>query len=283
MEDPEVYRQRTREAWERAAEGWAAHAERWEPATRPVSQWMADALEPRPGARLLELASGPGDVGLLLAERVKPGGTVVITDGAEPMVEAAKARAEARGLADVVEARAMEAEWIDLPAASVDGVACRWGYMLLADPGAALRETRRVLRPGGRVALAAWDGPEANPWSALIGRALVEGGLAEAPDPAAPGQFAWRERAAIGERLEDAGFVDVTLDTVSFTLAFPSLDDWWDAQIDVSPTLRVALAAADPAQRDEVMEAAQAAAAEYVRDGGEVVFPAASHVASAEA
>ena len=57
----------------------------------------------------------------------------------------------------------MEAEWIDLPTASVDGVLCRFGYMLLADPEAALRETRRVLKPGGRVALAVWDDLDAQP------------------------------------------------------------------------------------------------------------------------
>lgn len=283
QEDPEAFRVRMREAWEEAAPGWRANSDRWDRLTRPVTQWMVDALEPQPGQRILELASGPGDVGLLLAELVSPGGAVVISDGAEPMVEAARARAEARGLADVVETRPMEAEWIDLPAASVDGVACRWGFMLLADPAAALRETRRVLRPGGRVVLAAWDGPEANPWSSAMGRELVERGLSEPPSPDAPGQFAWRDREAIAERLHDAGFTDVVLDTVAFTLTFESLDDWWDTQVDVSPTLRAVLLAADPAVRDELMEGAQARVGEYVRPDGRVVFPAATHVAAAEA
>lgn len=282
-EDPEAYRERSRDRWSRAAAGWRERSDVWDRLSRPVSQWMVDALQPHPGQRILELAAGPGDVGLLLAELVAPGGSVLMTDGAEPMVEVARARVEARGLADLVEVKPMEAEWIDLPAASVDAVACRWGYMLLADPDAGLRETRRVLKPGGRLVLAAWDGPEANPWASAAGRELLERGLIEAPHRDDPGQFAWRERAPIAERLHDAGFTDVVLDTVAFTLTYADLDDWWDTQVDVSMTLHDALLAADPATRDEIMEGAQARLAEYVQPDGTVALPAATHMASAEA
>ena len=82
------------------------------------------------------------------------------------MVEGARARAAELGLANV-EFRVLDAEWIDLQLASVDAVLCRWGYMLMVDPAAALRETRRVLRTGGRLALAVWDASQRNPWAQL--------------------------------------------------------------------------------------------------------------------
>ncbi len=85
------------------------------------------------------------------------------------MLEGARARALELGLSNI-EFKVLNAEWIDLPLASVDAVLCRWGYMLMADPAAALAETRRVLRPGGRVALAVWDALEANPWALLPAR-----------------------------------------------------------------------------------------------------------------
>lgn len=282
VQDPDEFRSTARDRWERAAQGWGNQRGWWDRSTEPVSRWMIDAIDPRPGQTILELAAGPGDVGLRIAERIAPDGRLIATDGAEAMVEVLRERAQARGLAEVVDAKPMEAEWIDLPAAAVDAVVCRWGYMLLADPGAALRETRRVLKPGGRVALAAWDEPKANPWSSAVGRELADRGLIEV-DPEAPGQFFWRDQAVIVEALEDAGFTDVAVDTVRFTLKYPEPDAWWDVQIDMSPVLGNTLVALDPAARDEVMEAAQARLAEYAQEDGSLAVPAATHVARAEA
>ena len=102
---------------------------------------------------MLELASGPGGVGLAAAERVAPGGEVVLSDIAPEMTAIARRRAEARGLTNV-QARELDLEQIDEPDASYDVVLCREGIMLVPDPARAAREIARVLRPGGRVGLA---------------------------------------------------------------------------------------------------------------------------------
>jgi SAM-dependent methyltransferase len=231
---------------------------------------------------MLELAAGPADTGLRAAELLHPMGTMVITDVAESMLEVAKARAAELGITNV-EFAVMDAEWIDLPTADVDGVLCRWGYMLLADPGAALRETRRVLKPGGTVALAAWTGPEDNPWSSVPNQELVRMGAAEPPDPSAPGQFFWRDPAVIAEALEEAGFVLAEIDQVGFTFRYPSLDDWWDAQLELSPGLREGVTKLTPAQRDDLRDAVDERLAEHVADDGSVALPARTHVAAASA
>ena len=147
---------------------------------------------------------------MLAAELVAPLGGVVVSDQAEGMLEGARARAVALGLANV-EFQALNAEWIDLPVASVDVVLCRWGYMLMADPAAALAETRRVLRPGGRLALAVWDTLESNPWALLPARELIARGLTSAPDPLAappPGPFALAVPGRVQELLTQTGFVE---------------------------------------------------------------------------
>ena len=95
---------------------------------------------------MLELAAGVGDTGFMAARLVGETGRVIITDFAPEMVAAARRRVEESGIRNV-EFRVLDAERMDLETDSVDGVLCRWGYMLMIDPAAAFADTRRVLRP----------------------------------------------------------------------------------------------------------------------------------------
>jgi SAM-dependent methyltransferase len=280
MTDPNEFREESRRRWEAVAGGWEARREAMQRATLPVSQWMIDAISPQPGQTILELAAGPGDTGFLAAELIKPDGRLISTDGAEAMVEAAKRRAAELGL-DNVEHRVMEAEWIDLSAASVDGVLCRWGYMLLADPEAALRETRRVLRPGGKLALAAWHAPEHNPWSAQIGAELASRGLTEPSAPGEPGMFAFAAPGRVEELLLATGFDDVHVGALDFEFTAPSFDEWWETQFDLSMMMVRALEPLEPAARDEVHDAAAARYAQFAEADGTLRMPARALVASA--
>jgi len=279
MTDP---REEILDRWEGVAAGWKATREAFQGAALPVSERMIDAIDPQPGQRVLELAAGLGDTGLLAAERVRPGGSVIITDGANAMVEAAAEHVAEVG-ADNVEVRQMQAEWIDLATASVDGVLCRFGYMLLVDPEAALRETRRVLKPGGRVAFAVWDALERNPWVGVIRRAMQERGLGEPPPPGAPGQFALSSVPELEELLDATGFDDAEVTPVDLVFQPASLDDWWDASVQTSSILAEAVRALPPAEHYKLRDAVDAGYADYVGDDGSIRLPGRALVAAASA
>jgi SAM-dependent methyltransferase len=282
MTVPENYRKESRVRWGAQARGWSAHAERTASTTMPVSVWMVDALGLQPGHEVLELASGPGDVGFLAAEQIAPGGTLISSDFVPEMITAAQARAERLGITNV-RFRQIDAESIDQAAASLDGVLCRWGYMLMADGEAALRETRRILRPGARVALAAWTSPTDNPWASIPGRELVERGLADPPDPDAPGQFAWGRNGVIADRLEGAGFGEHEVDVVDFAMTFDSFDDWIGTERDLASRLREALDRLDPAEQEDVMASIREQAIPFVQEDGSLLMPARTWVAWAAA
>jgi SAM-dependent methyltransferase len=270
------------ERWERMAGGWKANRAAFQHIALPVSQWMVEAIHPQPGHRVLELSAGLGDTGLLAAELVAPGGSVIITDGAEAMVQAARERAEEIG-AQNVELRAMQAEWIDLPTASVDGVLSRFGYMLLVDPEAALRETRRVLKPGGRVALAVWAALEDNPWTGVVREAIDAVGAGAPVDPDRPGPFSLSAPGAVEELLAAAGFDDVEVEPRDLQFEAPSLDAWWDFVMQTSPSAADVVSALAPADHYKLRDAVDAGYAAYVREDGSLHMPGRALVAAATA
>jgi SAM-dependent methyltransferase len=279
--DPETQRVDSLEFWERAAEGWGRRAERIRDWGMPVSAALIDALALQPGQSVLELAAGPGDTGFLAAELVQPGGTVLSSDGAEAMVELAQGRAKAAGINNV-EFRRLELEWIDLPTASVDAVLCRWGLMLVTDRQAAAREIRRVVRPGGSVALAVWDVPDLNPWATIPGRAMVELGHSERPDPDAPGMFRLAPAPRLRELLESAGFVEVEIQPVGVQRAYDTVDEYIAETLDLSGMMREAVQGLGEAERDAVSEKIRSLAAPFTAADGSLRLSGSSLVASAD-
>ena len=282
MTSADEYRKESRARWGEQAKGWSARAEEVGRATMPVSVWLVDALELQAGQEVLELAAGTGEVGFLAAEQIAPGGTLISSDFSPEMLTAAQKRAEQMGISNV-RFRQIDAEGIDQPAASLDGVLCRWGYMLMADGEAALRETRRVLKPGARVALAAWTSPSENVWASLPVGELVERGHLERPDPDAPGQFAWARPGTIEEHLDAAGFGERVVETVDFAIRYPSVDGWIAGTRDLASRFRAALDGLPAAERDDVVAAIREKAVPHVQEDGSVILPARTWVAAATA
>jgi SAM-dependent methyltransferase len=280
--DPDEQRAASRDAWERAAGGWGKRAERIRDWGMPVSAAMVQGLALQPGMTVLELAAGPGDTGFMAAERVRPGGALISTDGAEAMLDVARARAAELGV-DNVEFKQLELEWIDMETASVDAVIVRWGIMLIVDPAAAAQEIRRILRPGGRAAFAVWDAPERNPWAVIPTRAMVALGHAQPPDPAAPGMFALAADGVLTGLLEGAGFGDVVIAPVAVERRYDALEGYIDETVDMSPVFGSTFAQLDADAQAQVIAAITAEAQPYVADDGSVVLPGSSLVASAAA
>jgi len=270
---PDDFRAQSRRRWGDQAAGWESRRDLLRTATMPVSAWMIDAIDPQPGHTILELAAGTGDTGLLAAELIAPGGELICSDFAPEMLMTAQRRAgELR--VDNVRFKQIDAETsIDVEAASLDGVLCRWGYMLMADPGSALRETRRVLKPGRRVALAAWAGAGSNLWSVLPTRELGERGIGESPDPDAPNQFTWAEEGLIAEHLEASGFVEHHAETLDFTIDYASAADWWAAQSDLSSRFSAAVTRASEDDLVAVRGAVERYAERFRADEGTVRIP----------
>jgi ubiquinone/menaquinone biosynthesis C-methylase UbiE len=257
---------------EAIAPGWERRRAFVEDTTAPVRAWLLERLAPLPGQTVLELAAGAGDTGYEAARRLGPSGRLLSTELSPAMLDVARRRGAELGV-DNVEHRLVDAERIPLDGASVDGVICRFGYMLMADLDAALAETLRVLRPGAPVVLAVWGPVERNPFFAAVAAALVHGGHLPAPDAASPGPFALADPSRLAHRLRAAGFEGVEVEEVPVRFALAGVDEYLAVVADTAGPIGLALREVGGAERDVLADAVGARLAAYTGDDGRLEVP----------
>jgi SAM-dependent methyltransferase len=216
-----------RSQWRDAAGAWDRYFDWYSQAFAPLMTWCADAIAAAPGMRVLDVAAGSGLPSFTIAPRLQGEGTILGIDFSPEMVAVAERRARHTGAANV-SFRTMDAEQLELPDASFDAVTCACGLIFFPDAHRALTEMRRVLKPGGRVAIGVWDEPSSSPFVTVGGGAISQFHAATPPNPNSPGAFRFAKPDVLERFLREAGFGDVTIASVPMPIEFGSTHEYWE-------------------------------------------------------
>ncbi|MDP3263815.1 MAG: class I SAM-dependent methyltransferase [Tabrizicola sp.] len=236
--------------WDAAAEGWHRHApiiRRW--LERPTRA-MIDMAGIAPGQTVLDVAAGAGDQSLDLAQAVGPTGHVTATDISPGILRFAASAARAAGHANVTTHRA-DAAALGLPAQTFDAAICRLGLMFLPDPLAGLRDIRRTLKPGARLATMVFAPPDRNPCLAVLMATALKHANLPPQDPFAPGGLTSLGRPGhLADLFAKAGFHTVAATTMDAPFHLARTGDYMAFVRDAAGPIRSILAAL-PADRQQ--------------------------------
>jgi ubiquinone/menaquinone biosynthesis C-methylase UbiE len=265
---------------EAVAPGWERRRPLVEEVCAPVRQWMLRELAPRPGDTVLELAAGIGETGFEATPIIGERGKLISSDFSPAMLAAARRRGAELGVQNV-DYRVIDAQQIELADDSVDGVLCRYAYMLMPDPAKALAETRRVLRAEGRLTLAVWGAWEENPFFTVLAMSLVQHGHLPMPEPPGPPAFSMADAEHTAALLEAAGFSGVRTEEVPMRFVVPDVEGYLSLHADTSGELALALRALAEADREAVKADVEGTIERFATEHG-YEFPGATLCAVAD-
>jgi len=259
--------------WSETAPFWEKHRATIREMFAPVTQALIEAAQIARGSAVLDLATGPGEPALAVAEFVGTAGKVLGIDPVPEMVEAARREANRRRLGNASFVVA-QAEALPAQTGSFDAAVSRFGVMFFPAPVNGIREMLRVLEPGGKIAFAVWYFAERNPFHYILSR-IVERYVAS-PPPAedAPDAFRYARPDKLRAIVSEAGAAEVSERVFQFTIrASVSLEEFWTLRTEMSESLRNKLAKLSSDQMAEVKRDTLEALRAY-SEAGAVSMPA---------
>lgn len=237
--------------WSESAKAWREHSATIRTMFAPLTTALIEAAQISAGQSVLDVAGGPGEPSLTIAEVVGPTGLVTYTDAVGEMVATATEEAKRRGLANIRFQQCV-AEALPFPDNSFAATVSRLGVMLFADPLAALREMLRVTKPSGALAFVVWGANERNPFTWSVTN-VISRYVSEPPaDPDAPGAFRFAEPGKLARLLTETGATNVRERELNFHIAAPiSVEEFWRMRSATSGTLREKLATLPPDKAEQ--------------------------------
>jgi SAM-dependent methyltransferase len=258
-----------------AAEKWKAKSAAM---GRHVTEAIVEYAQPKPGMRVLDLASGTGEPAISLASRVGPAGHVTAFDLSNDLLAIAADRASQRALTNFTTQQG-DAHHLPFPNQSFDLVTSRFGVMFFSDCVQAMREVHRVLKPSGRAAFLVWGPIEQPYWTSTFGVVAKHvGGPILAPG--GPDPFRFGEPGSLPRVLREAGVRDVSEETrmIEWTWLGPP-EEVWEYAKSVSTPFQAMLKRVPAQKWDEINREVYEAIGQYVR-GDKIEFGAMVHLVS---
>ncbi|HSD47958.1 MAG TPA: class I SAM-dependent methyltransferase [Pyrinomonadaceae bacterium] len=260
--------------WAENASAWQKHSTTIRTMFTPLTEAIIEEARITAGQRILDVAGGPGEPSLTIAETVGPTGSVMCTDAVAEMVAAAEAEARRRGLTNVG-FRQCVAETLPFDDNAFDAVVSRLGAMFFPDVPAALREMLRVLKPARAACFVVWGKNELNPFTYCVSNVIARYVESPPAGPDEPGNaFRFAESGKLAGLLAQAGATDVRERELNFHLEAPiTAEQFWEMRSATSGTLREKLATLPEDQRRRVASEVLEGVREFFPNG-QMSFPA---------